>query len=396
MRTKNYKSLLCLVSSFFTFGSIAEVTVINPEASPLELSASANYTDDLNPTDNVDNKAYGLSLSAQGKLVAKGQGSWFMADYAANLEKFKVSEDSDMFSDDQDFNDYRIKLLGRFFFADAWHLDTQIQHRTDTQRYGKGISQLRNNVFDTDRLSENSAAFTLVYGNDTSSRFVSLKLFALEQSYNNNNDYAAQFDMESQGAELDLAFRQSSVSSLLLKLEGKKEDYDSILRDDSNVYRALIGADWQPTGVSKLKVLLGMYWREFDTQESNSGLSWSFDYINKPTESWSVALSSSRLSQASNSELTSDSVRQDLGLNIDYIYSSQWGFGTYYSFAQTEYEEPLGVRELEENKGGVSISLGLKKHSKVKLSLGTDSVSSSDGLIDYRQNEARLSWQLTL
>lgn len=396
MITLNKKWLACLITSLFTANAMSEVTVINPDASPLEVSLSALFNDDLNPTDTLDNKAYGIALAPKGKLVAKGEGSWFMADYAANLEKYRLSEESVLFSEDQDFNDFRVKLLGRFFIADAWHVDAQIQHRTDTQRFGKGISQLRSDVFETDRLSENTAALSLVYGNDTSQRFVAVKLFGLEQRYNDNNAYAELFEMTAQGVELDVAFRQSAVSSLLFRLEGKQEDFDSELRDDSNVYRALVGADWQPTGVSKLKILLGMFWRDFDDKESNSGLSWTLDYVNKPTESWSVGLRSSRSSQASNNELTSDSVRQDVGLNIDYYYSEQWEFGTYFQFAQTDYEEPQGVRELEENKGGVSVSLNLKEHSAVSFSIGTDNVSSSDGTIDYRQNEARLSWQITL
>lgn len=396
MIIRNKKWLACLIAASLTAKATAEITVINPDASPLEVSISAKYNDDLNPTDNLDNKAYGVAFSPKGQLIVKGEGTWFLADYEANLETYRLSDESEQFSDDQDFHDARVKLLSRVFITDAWHLDAQVQHRTDTQSYGKGISQLRNNVFETDRLSENSVALSLVYGNDTSQRFVAVKLYGVDQRYNDNNAYSELFEMQSQGVELDIAFRQSAVSSLLFRLEGKQEDFDSELRSDSNLYRALIGADWQPTGVSKLKILLGMFWRDFDGQESNSGLSWTLDYVNKPTKSWSIGLRSSRSSQASNNELTSDSVRQDVGVNIDYDYSEQWGFGTYFQYAQTEYEEPLGVRELDENKGGVSISLNLKEHSTISFSVGTDSVSSSDGAIDYRQNEAVLSWQLTL
>lgn len=396
MIIQNKKWLACLITSFMSAGAVADVTVINPDASPLEVSLSSIYSDDLNPTDGIDNKAYGISFAPKGKLVAKGDGTWFMADYEANLEKYWLSEESPLFSDDQDFNDFRLKLLGRMFIAEAWHLDLEAQHRTDTQYYGKGISQLRNNVFNTDRLSENSAALSLVYGNDTSQRFVGIKLFGTEQRYNDNNAYAELFEMQSQGVELDVAFRQSAATSLLFRLEGKQEDFDSVLRDDSTVYRALVGANWQPTGVSRLKVLVGMFYRDIEDKESSSGLSWTLDYMNKPTESWSIGLTSSRSSEVSNNELTSDSLKQDLGLTIDYAYSEQWSFGTYFQFAQTEFEEPLGVRELDESKGGISLSLSLKEHSEVSFSLGTDDVSTSDGLIDYRQSEARLSWHLTL
>jgi hypothetical protein len=371
----------------------AQVQLINKDASALDVSISTVYADNLNPTLVKDQNAIGVIFAPKGQLVAEGHASQFLVDYSASFERYKLRKDDVMLKSNEDFNDYRVKLLGRVFLAKAWHLDTHVQYLNQQQKFGTGISKLRTNVLQGDQLKQLSGAASLVYGNDTSSRFISLKIHGNEDSYQANNDYSDLFNTSNRGAELNVVFRQSAATSFLLRMSGQHEDYESALREDSDVYRAMLGVGWRPSGKSILEVLVGRFWRESDSR-SNDGLSWSINYTLKPTENWKVTLNSARYSDISQSEFTTDSVIQDVHFNAQYNYSVQWRFGLAMHFENTEFNFVSNTTELDEKATSAYVSLILKDNNQIKLSAGKVDTFSSDNLIDYSQLEARLTWQL--
>jgi len=380
--------LLCLKPAF------SAVRVVNKDASPLGLSISTILVDDINPTIEKALGAFGTVIVPKGQLVATYEGAQFLLDYSANLERFKLTDDTLLLDEKQQFNSFNITLFSRFFISQAWHVDAQIQHVDQTQRFGEGISQLRNNVLIADQLKQNRGTASIVYGNDTTSRYISISAFSSKSSYEPNNDYSSFFDIAEQGLEFDVAFKQSSASSLLFRLAATEEDFISDNRQDSRVYQALLGMAWQPSGKTKLEALIGMYSRDSDSQNSSSGLSWIFDFSTEPTENWSVKVQSARNTGISKSELTSSSVQQNLALDVTYKATEQWHFGVSLNAGNTEFEEVDGVSKLNEVRAGVNIALILKEHSKVLFKLDVDDQSFDDDSIDYQQSEARLTWEV--
>jgi hypothetical protein len=383
-------SLLCVKTVF------SAVQNINKDASPLDLSISAAFVDDINPTLEQELGAWGAVIASKGQLVASYEGAQFLLDYSANLERYKLTEDTLLLDDRPEFDTFKIKLFSRFFISQSWHVDAQVQHLDQTQRFGEGISQLRNNVSVADRLKLNRGAVSLLYGNDTSSRYISMTAFSSKTSYEPNNDYSSSFDIAVQGLEFDIAFKQSNASSLLFRLAAKDEDFVSDIRQDSRVYQALLGMDWRPSGKTKLEALFGMYSRELDSQDSSSGLSWTLDFSTEPTEDWLVEVQSARFSGISKSELTSTSVEQNVALAVTYKVSEQWHFGINMSSGNTEFEEVDVVSGLDEMRAGVNITLILKEHSKLLFKWGINDQSFADSSNDFQQSEARLTWEVNL
>jgi hypothetical protein len=381
--------------SLFCCRSVSSaVQVVNKDASPLELSVSTVFVDDINPTIDTEFEAWGAVITPKGQLVADYEGAQFLLDYSANIARYKLAEDSLLLDKKQQFDSFKIKLFSRFFIGQAWHLDAQIQHVDETQHFGQGISQIRTNIFVADQLKRNWGSASLVYGNDTTSRYISITAFTSKTSYEPNNDYSAFYDIDEQGIEFDVAFKQSNASSLLFRLAATDEDFISENRQDSRVYQALLGINWQPSGKTKLEALIGMYSREFDSQDSSSGLSWIFDFSTQPTDDWLVQVKSARNTGISKSELTSSSVEQNVALDVTYKATAQWHFGVNLSASNTEFEELGAVSELDEVRAGVNVTLILKEHSKVLFQLGVNDQSFADFLIDYQQSEARLTWQV--
>ena len=374
--------------------AFSAVRVVNKDASPLGLSISTILVDDINPTIEKALGAFGTVIVPKGQLVATYEGAQFLLDYSANLERFKLTDDTLLLDEKQQFNSFNITLFSRFFISQAWHVDAQIQHVDQTQRFGEGISQLRNNVLIADQLKQNRGTASIVYGNDTTSRYISISAFSSKSSYEPNNDYSSFFDIAEQGLEFDVAFKQSSASSLLFRLAATEEDFISDNRQDSRVYQALLGMAWQPSGKTKLEALIGMYSRDSDSQNSSSGLSWIFDFSTEPTENWSVKVQSARNTGISKSELTSSSVQQNVALDVTYKATEQWHFGVSLNAGNTEFEEVDGVSKLNEVRAGVNIALILKEHSKVLFKLDVDDQSFDDDSIDYQQSEARLTWEV--
>lgn len=374
----------------------AAVSVIEKDASPLELSIAGVYTDDINPTLDESFAAYGAVFAPKGKLVSSFEGAQFLLDYSAELGRYKLDDESAVIDNKQDFDSYKIKLLSRFFISRAWHLDAQIQHIDQIQHFGTGISQLRENVFKADHLKQNKAAASLVYGQDTSSRYISLSAFSSKTTYQPINTYSDFFDITQQGLELDLAFKQSDLTSWLFRLAVTDEDFVAVERQDSQVYQALLGINWRASGKTNLEALIGMYSREFDSQDANSGLSWVLDFTTEPTKNWLIDIKSARFSGVSKSEITSSSVEQNVSLNITYKASERWHFGMSLSAGKTEFDLVESTSELNESRAEVNVSLLLKQHSKILFSVGVNDQSFDDALIDHQQGEARLTWQVSL
>jgi hypothetical protein len=375
------------------FMATGQVENIDKNASPLEITSGIIYTDNLNPTLENEVGAYGIIVSPRGKLVFAGDGLWFMADYEAQLQRFKLSEELDNLDRDQSFNSVRARLLSRFFVSDAWYIDADVQHSSETQRFGTGITSLRKNVTLADKLTSNNAGLKLVYGKDTSSRYISLKYNYQDNDYEAINAYSELFDMTQQSLKFDLAFGQSSLTRILFRFELSDDDFESELREDSQLYEALAGVNWKPSGKTQLEAYIGVYRREFASSATSTGLSWLLEFSHKPTDNWLFELSSARSSDVSKTETTSDTLDQDNIAHLSYLYSEQWKIGAYIAFVTSEFIEADQSSQLDELKAGLAWTLSVQKYNQISLRLGSLDVSGSGDVLEYSQNEARIDWR---
>ena len=379
----------------FNGAAIGQVKSINKNASALVTEINVTSTDNLNPTVNENSAANGIGLKASGQLVAAGEGNMLMLSYEGKVERYVLSDTPELLATEYDFLSYQASLLGRIFINKAWYVDTELVHSKKDEKFGFGLSNLQDNVLLADERTQNTGALNLLYGNDTSNRSISLKLSTSDIKYADINAYSTLFNYKQQSLDMNIAFRQSSLTRWLISFEASDDDYDSELRFDSRLYRILFGIDWRPTGKSKLQALLGAFRRDRADGEASSGLSWAIDYQYQARQDVLFTLSSSRTSTVGQSELASDSVYSSLTADLSYFYSDQWQVGANIAFDKSEYDDLLVTQVLDEQIGRVRLTLSLKQHSKVWFDVIGRQISSSDNSVDYQQNEVNLSWRYT-
>lgn len=394
MLKTNYKIYINAVFGCFLFTNhvVAQVQEIDKNASGFAITTEAIATDNFNPTVDDETSAFGAMIKPEGELVTTGEGYQLAVDYMGRLEGYQIKQNQLEESEKQNFVSYSAGLRAKFFLSDSWSLGTTLRHAKEQQKYGFGLSKLRRNVLVSDELTQNNAAVSLVYGSDTSNRMIAFEVAGNDVQYADNNDYAGLFSYSQSSLRLNMAFRQSSASRWLARLEVSDDDFDSELRSDSRVYRGLFGLDWKITGKSSFELLLGAYRRDVIDKAANSGASWLLNYEYKPREDFVIHLSSSRQSVVGESELADDSLKSDTKLAVSYAFSQQWQFGLTLAASKTEFEEILDSRELEEQSGALRVGLSLSSHSNIDVILANRALLSSDNAVDYSQNEVRLSW----
>ncbi|MFT6989221.1 MAG: hypothetical protein ACJASL_001189 [Paraglaciecola sp.] len=385
---------LFVTLGFFINGTVfSQVTSIDKNASALVTEVNVISTDNLNPTVSDKSDANGVGLKASGLLVTSGEGNLFMFSYEGKFERYKLSDSPTLLLTDYDFSTYKGALLGRIFISNAWYVDTELVHSKEDEKFGFGLSNLRNNVLLADERTQDQVSLNLLYGNDTSNRSISFKLSSTDIKYADVNAYSTLFNYKQQSFDMNIGFRQSSLTRWLLSFEANDDRYESDLRDDSRLYQLLLGIDWRPSGKSKLQALLGAYQREREDNDTSTGLSWTIDYQYQGRQDVLFTLNSSRTSAVGQSELASDSVNSSLAADLSYFYSEQWQIGANIALNKSEYDDVLVSQVLDEQIARVRLTLFLKQHSKVWLDVTARQVSSSDNSVDYQQNEVKLSWR---
>jgi hypothetical protein len=391
MKNKTLKYAIVLLCLCCTTRVFSQVETINKDASVLEITSSALYTDNINPTLAAKSAAIGVSFAPQGQLIATPEYVWFVLDYRAELQQYRLNDDF-LLSQNQHFNSYQGSLLTRVFLADAWHLDAKLVHSNQTQQYGSGISRLKSNIVDADQLQTNTASVSLVYGSDTSTRFVSVTTGIKQDVYQENNSYSALFNAKQQFVEAKLSYRYSAASKIVMQVTAKNDDYEVVSRDDSELIEGVIGFEWNPSGKSRLQLMVGQYLRAFDTAKKSSGVSWYgiFDY--EPREDLLISLGTSRTSGTSISETTTDTVTQTVRGKVTYVYSEQWQLAVGASSENTQFNDNKGGFELDEQQGQAELILKMNDHSKASLAFSLQDVATNDAAFDFRQNKVGMTW----
>ena len=366
---------------------------IDKDASPLELTAGVLFNDSVNPLILDDTDAFGASLQANGKLVATQESSWFQLDYGASYERFNLQDDQLEFDDAQDFYSYNVRILSRTFVTKAVTANVEASHSTQQQKYGEGITRFQENVLSVDTLNRNRVAASIVYGQDPSRNAVTLDLFWQDDRYDEDNDYAPLFDLSQVGASLEARYVLGGRVGFVTSLSLVEDDYASETRVDSTLYRALAGFDWQLSGSSNLRLLLGGFERDSDDGNDRSGFSYDLTYQYSPFEFSQFSLSSKRTSAVSEVEFSSNSIDVIHSIDWQYELSERWFWGLNLNYLDKDIETTELSRTLEQIDLFLRLGYNLNSYQVIRFDVMRRDVSSSDNVIDYQQNEVGLRWQ---
>jgi len=364
--------------------------VIDKDASPFESNLTGYTTDNFNPTLDTSHRASLLGLSAQGKLVTIKNALTLQVNYSADYQKAKL--DSDSLTNNKSFLSTDLGVLARLYLQKEWYVDTAINYSKKDQLLGTGISKLRKNIISADQQTQTNALVGITYGGETSSRSISLTYSQTDTNYANINNYSSLFSFTQQALIANIKFKLSSATDFILLIEHQQDDYDAITRDDSTMQRIMAGMNWQPSGSSKITALIGKYQRTPDVADKTSGLTWQFSYQYSPRDDFKVQLSSTQSSIAGESEISTDSVKQQWQLQTDYFYNSLWHYGFNGVSSQTDYKEALGKRTFDEKFVKLFTRYQFRKYNNVQFYIGYRSAKESTNIIDYQQNEVGLSW----
>ncbi|MDN4502886.1 hypothetical protein QX776_10760 [Alteromonadaceae bacterium BrNp21-10] len=366
-------------------------TTMNKQASPLELSAKALYSDNINPTNDADNGASVLALAANGQFTQHIDGWWWQLDYAAQTEKLQL--DSDDVTQTDSYQQGHIGIVSRWYLGKAWYLDAGAKVQQQDERIGSGLSQLRRDIVIADSRRSDEYHAELVYGQDVSSRNLTLSYTHKNLDYADNNSYSNLFDINQQTIAAHFTFAMSSASRFVLFLEHQQDNYDVASRVDSRMQRAMVGMDWQPSGTSSLSILVGQYQRQPQGGDATHGVTWQMSYQYAPRDGLQTTITSSKSSVAGENELASDSLRQQWQINMHYLYSDQWHYGWQGQFSHTDYLEQTASRSITVRNLSLWMKLNLRDYQHVVLDIGHRQSDESTGLFDYQQNEVSISWQ---
>jgi len=386
--------VLFAITLFFLEALHATDTLIDKEASPLKINFLGYTTDNFNPTLDNTYHASLIKLSAHGKLVTINNALSLQANYAANYQGAKL--DSNTLTKSNDFYSTEFGLLARLYLQKELFLDALVSYEKTDELPGTGISKLRKNILFSDEKTQVNALLGITYGSDIASRSMSLTYSQIDSEYADINSYSSLFSFTQKTLTSNIKFKLSSATHFILFIEHQQDDYDALSRDDSTMQRIMVGMDWQASGSSTIKALIGKYQRNPNIADKTSGLTWQLSYQYSPRDDFKIQLSSTQSSIAGESELSTNSVQQQWLVQADYLYNSQWHYGLNAVTGQTNYKESQGKRTFDEALIKLFTSYQFRKYSRVEFYLGDRSVKESNNIIDYQQNEVGLSWYYKL
>jgi hypothetical protein len=384
---------MLLVSS--ASAAVAENNIY-PDAEKFVLNSAIQYLDNYHPSQSDGISATALSAGVDGKLVSMHQGVWLQAAYSGSYTQFKLDE-TELALEDK-FAQYDISLLGRFFMGNKWYVDLQGIHRDVDYLLGAGISKLRPPSLIGDSESTNKVAASLVYGNGmhssdsgASRKFLRLGFSHLEQDYADKNAYSNLFDLTRDKAELGLSLKLSDITQFETSVEFENVDFVDDSQLDNDVYRFLLGFEWQGTGQTRLKFLVGGYKRMYQSASDNQGFLAELDAEYTPLSNLSITLQGSQTTTTGIVENSLDTIIKSAKLAINYGYKEHVEFIATAEVSHTQYEQ-IGEDQTS-TKSAISMvsQVSVYDYSTVSLVLQRESLKNDFLSLDYVQNKVELN-----
>ena len=369
---------------------------INPDADKVVVNTSVQYLDNYHPRQSDGINATALSAGIDGNLVSMHESIWLQAAYSGTYTQFKLDE-TELALDDN-FGQYDISLLGRFFMGNKWYVDLQGTHRDVDYLLGTGIAKLRPATLIGDSESTNKVAASLVYGNGINSsdsgvsrKFLKLGFSHLKQDYENKNAYSNLFDLTRDKAELGLSFKLSDITQFETSFEFENVDFVDDSQLDNDVYRLLLGFEWQGTGQTRFKFLVGGYKRVYQSTSDNQGFLAEVDAEYTPLSNLSITLKGSQTTTTGIVENALDTIIKSARFAINYNYKEHIEFIVTVNASNTEYEQNGQDQTSNENAIGLISKVSIYDYSSVSLVIQKESLQNDFLSLDYVQNKVELN-----
>ena len=379
-----YFFLLLILFSFF-----ANADKINKNASPMKVGLTTLYTDNFNPTLIDKENTSLIKLFANGELVSINDELWLQAKYSGQYIK---TDNKDSASETNSFTQGDVSLLGRLYLQPNFYINTSLEYKHENELFGSGLSKLRHHVVNADKYNQTNFLIAGTYGAASEDRTISLSYQQSDKKYSAINFYSQLFSLLQKKLSLKTKFKLSANTQFVALIELQKDNYDSLLREDSDKQQIMLGMDWQTSGISTFSFLLGKYQRTPENTDKSTGLVWKLSYQYAPRDDFQVDLLSSQTSIAGQSEVASNSELQAWQARLNYLYSKQWTYYARASFEKTLFQEPLKDHTLKNKFIELGVSYNIHNYHKIQLIVTNRDVTDSNGSIDYRQNEVGVHW----
>jgi hypothetical protein len=321
---------------------------------------------------------------------------WFQAAYSGTYSQFKI-DDTELALDDK-FGQYDVSLLGRFFMGQKWYVDLQGAHREVDYLLGAGIAKFRPATLIADSESSDKVEASLVYGNgihrsdsSASRKFVRLGFSHLKQDYADKNAYSYLFDLTRDKAELGLSLKLSDITQFEASVELENVDFVDDSQLDNDVYRLLLGFEWQGTGQTRFKFLVGGYKRIYQSASDNQGFLAELDAEYTPLSNLSITLKGSQTTTTGIVEDALDTIMKSAKLAINYGYKEHVEFIAMATFSNTQYEKIGDNQTSNESTAGLVSNISVYDYSTVSLVLQRESLENNFLSLDYVQNKVELN-----
>jgi hypothetical protein len=368
---------------------------INPNAEKLVLNSSVQYFDNYHPRLSDDMSASALSAGINGKLVSMHESVWLQATYSGAYTQFKLDENE--FALDDQFSQYNIEVLSRLFMGNKWYLDLQGTLLNVDYLLGTGIAKFRPATMTGDSVSSNEIKASVVYGGSSnsdsraSSRFLKFAFSHLNQDFADNNPYSNLFDLTRDSAEIGLNFRLSDITQFKTSFQFEKIDFVDDSQLDNDVYRMLLGFEWQGTGQTHLKLLVGGYKRVYESTSDRQGFLAELDAEYAPLNYLTIALNGSQSTTTGEIESALDTVTKSASFAIKYNYKEHIRFIVNAHISNTQFEQIDEQRTSDESALGFVSEVSVYAHSTISFTLQRESLEYQFLDLDYVQNKVELS-----
>lgn len=391
-----YKNLLLVILVLTSVVSVSTLAKgdFDKDLSPLNAAFALQHTDNYNPLALDSLSATGIKAELQGNLVTVSESIWLQGDYELGQHKFSL-EDSEVEMQDS-FQNIRLGIDSRFFFASKWSVDLATSYHKQDELLGTGLSRLRMNVTNQDSYTATGFSAELNYGSELSTRMLKLGARRIERDYESNNEYADSFDLSQSVYDILFNYRVSDFTRLIAFAELRELKYDSATDLDSSISKAMLGVHWKASGKSSLSAQIGMYQRSYDELDSSSGATWEIGAEYYMREDVIFQLNSSQASVAGDSELSTDTVERLLNVELSYLYSDVWRYGLQGHLIQSQYSEPTNDRTADQSNVAGFVELTLLSNQTLRLQVQSESLEDKQRSIDFSQNRIDLSWYYEL
>ncbi|MBL4630175.1 MAG: hypothetical protein JKY14_03120 [Paraglaciecola sp.] len=387
--------IICFFNSTFLSSLAVAENNLNPDAEKFVLNTSVQYLDNYHPSLSDGIIATAFSAGVDGQLLSMHESVWLQAAYSGAYTQFKLDE-TELDLDDK-FSQYEISLLGRFFMGNRWYVDLQGSHTEIDYLLGKGIAKFRPATLTGDSESANKVAASLVYGNGINSsdsreskKFIWFGFSRLKQDYADKNDYSNLFDLTRDEAELGLSIKLSDITQFETSLQFENVDFVDDSQLDNTVYRLLLGFEWQGTGQTRFKLLVGGYRRVYQLLADNQGLLAELDAVYAPQSNLSISLKGSQATATALVENALDTIIRSVGFSINYAYKEHVEFVFRANVSHTQYEQIGADQTSAERAIGLTSNVSIYDYSTVSLVLQRESLDNDFLSMDYVQNKVEL------